>query len=331
MQKTLSIEPIYQPCWISYLGSVSGILKALGKEEHDIINTGGYSGYAFALPNVLKGITCPSGPTSLGKMWSEVLKGTDILGYETKVYEDNQSFPTREDRITDEDRKRVIELFRTVQKAIDNENPVVLWGIPVPEYGIVTGYQENNYLVSTFRRLSDQPETPIAYDALQAPGCLHAIIFGNQTDEISEQDDKNALERAIALAEGDLTEENYIAGPEAYEDWADVLEKGASKDIIYHGNAYLNQCTLEAKEIATTFLKRLASKYEKFSSILLESADEYSKIVELLTAFGEIFPFAFEGDLGKEKRQKGAELLRSAVPFEKKALSLLKDAFNNWD
>ena len=105
------------------------------------------------------------------------MKGTNVLGYETRVYDDHKSYPTQEGYVTVEDRKRATEMFQTVKKAIDNDEPVVLWGLPIPEYGIVTGYHEKNYIVSTFRRLHNAPDNPIAFDALQAPGSLHAIIF----------------------------------------------------------------------------------------------------------------------------------------------------------
>ncbi|MFX1517063.1 MAG: ArsR/SmtB family transcription factor [Promethearchaeota archaeon] len=331
MEKTLTIKPVYQPCWISYLGSVSGVMKALGKEDHDLVNTGGYTGYAFALPNVAKGSTCPSGPTALGQMWNEIMKGTDTLGYATSVYDDHKCYPAQEGQVTDEDRNRATELFKTVKKAIDRDEPVVLWGIPIPEYGIVTGYQDKNYLVSTFRRLNNIPDNPVAFDALQAPGALHAIIFNKQYTEITAKEDKLTLQRAIILAEGQLTESNYVAGAQAYEEWASVLEKGA--ELIYHGNAYVNECTREAKAIAAEFLKRLATKYQDqpVVSLLKEAAEEYSKIVSLLTSFREIFPFAMEGEMTEEKRQKGVQILREAIPLEKQALTLLKKVYETWN
>jgi len=332
MEKSLTIKPVYQPCWISYLGAVSGVMKALGREEHDLVNTGGYTGYAFALPNVAKGSTCPSGPTALGQMWNEIIKGTDTLGYATSVYDDHKCYPAQEGQVTSEDRKRATQMFQTVKEAIDDDKPVVLWGVPIPEYGIVTGYQENkNYLVSTFRRLQNQPDTPIAFDALQAPGALHAIIFDKQYTEITANRDKLTLQRAITLAEGQLTEANYVAGAQAYEEWASVLEKGT--EIIYHGNSYVNECTIEAKVIAAEFLKRLAAKYQDqpFASLLNEAAEEYSKIVTSLTSFREIFPFAMEGEMTEEKCLKGAQILREAIPLEKQALALLKNAYENWN
>lgn len=332
MRKKLTIEPAYQPCWISYLGSVSGVMKALGKEEHDLINTGGYTGYAFALPNVSKLSTCPSGPTALGKMWQEIMKGTDALGYSTEQIDDPGCYPMQEGQITPKDRNRADKIFQRIKKAIDLNYPVVLWGIPIPEYGIVTGYQESSYMVSTFRRLMNQPDDPIAFDSLQAPGGLHAVIFENQKNEITMSDDIKALQRAITLAKGHLAEENYVAGALAYKEWAKVLETAPKENVLYHGNSYVNECTLEAKDLAAAFLGRLAEKYhsEPFSDHLRKAAKKFNEIVGILKSFQEIFPFAFEGEISKEKRLKGAKILREAIPHEKQALALMKKALDAW-
>ncbi|MFX1283002.1 MAG: ArsR/SmtB family transcription factor [Promethearchaeota archaeon] len=332
MEKKINIEPTYQPCWISYLGSVSGVMKALGKEEHDLVNTGGYTGYAFALPNVSKDSTCPSGPTALGKMWQEIMKGTGVLGYNIKQYDDPSCYPKQEGHITPEDRDRANKLFQRIKTAIDQNNPVVLWGLPIPEYGIVTGYQESSYLVSTFRSLINQPDDPVAFDALQAPGGLHAVIFENQLSKVTMSDDRDALQRAITLAEGQLAEDNYVAGVLAYETWANVLETAPQEKVLYHGNSYNNECTLEAKDLSAAFLGRLAEKYntEPFSSYLKEAAEKFGKIVELLKSFQKIFPFAFEGDLSEEKRLEGAKILREVIPHERQTLTLMKKALESW-
>jgi hypothetical protein len=329
-QNSLTNKPLYQPCWISYLGSVSGIMKTMGKEEHDLVNTGGFTGYAFALPNVSKDSTCPSGPTSLGKMWDLIFEGTNALGFKTQLYYDHGCFPSEEGVITPEDRERAIELFQIVAKFIDKKESVVLWGIPIPEYGIITGYQGTSYLASTFRWLINQPEEPVAFDALQAPGSLHAITITKQRTDRNSQDVKITLKRAIALAEGKLTEENYVSGVKAYEEWAKVLENAPSEQVLYHGNSYNGECTQEAKNIACEFLKRLAKQglSSENSENLLEASKEYKKITKILKSFVDLFPFASHGEIPKENRLTGANILRSIIPHEKRALALMKMVYN---
>ncbi|MHA1979060.1 MAG: hypothetical protein ACW98I_19300, partial [Candidatus Hodarchaeales archaeon] len=121
-------KPLYQACWISYLGSVSGILKFYGKREHDIVNTGGITGYAFALPNVSISSTCPSGPTSLGDMWKIIFEGTNALGYKTHLFVDPGGFPSQGGVVNPEDRQRAIKLFQIIKESIDKNEYIVLWG-----------------------------------------------------------------------------------------------------------------------------------------------------------------------------------------------------------
>ena len=331
-EKRLPYELLYQPCWISYLGAVSGVMQALGKLEHDLVSTGGYTGYAFALPNVMKNCTCPSGPTSLGEMWNEILTGTKSLGYETTLYNDPICFPAKGGELTEIESQRAKKMFETVKTCVDKAYPIVLWGLPIPEYGIVTGYQDNFYLASTYRRLIKQPEESVHYESLQAPGGLHTIIFKEKKTDTVNNLDKISLQRAITLANGNLREEGYIAGVQAYIEWANVLENAPEKDVIYHGNAYMNECTLEAKEIACAFLQRLAEKYpeESFSIKLQAVGMKYQKVVEQLKEFQKLFPFAMEGVVSKEKRLEGAKVLRNAIPVEEEALKLMKDALSLW-
>ncbi len=327
----LTNGPLYQPCWNSYLGSLSGILKAMGKEEHDLINVGGFTGYAFALPNVLKDIPCPSGPTSLGKMWELILEGTDALGFESQLYEDEGCFPSQENIVSPEDRLRVEKLFQVVKKSIDKNEAVILWGVPVPEYGIVTGYQDTRYEASTFRRLINQPEDLVAYDSLQSPGSLHAITITKNKSDLDTQNVKITLKRALTLSNGDLTEKGYIAGVKAYEEWANILENAPADKSFYHGNSYVGECTLEAKVIACEFLKRLTENYPvgESANSLLAASREFGNVFELLKSFTQLFPFAFQGEVATEKRSEGASLIRRCIPYEKRALMFMKSAYDS--
>jgi DNA-binding transcriptional ArsR family regulator len=336
--KTISNPATWEPSWISYIGAVLGVLKSYGKNEN-YANVGGYSGYVFALPNVLSRGTCPSGPTALGyNVWNTIEKSTELLGYSVHTFNDSGFLPSEEGKLTEEDIKRAKKLYNFTKEAIDNNKPVIIWGLVIPEYGICNGYTNGSYLVSTFRRNTNQPETPISYDALQAPGGLHAILLQEELEPISEEDDKNAIMRAIKFAEGNIIEvpeldNTYISGADAFEKWADLLENSDNEDLPYHGNSYVGACTLEAEQLASLFLKQLVDKYKGTpqSSSLKKSSEEYEKAAALLQEFTEIFPFALNGDMTKEEKLKGAELLRLAKNPFIKALEFLKQTHNNWE
>ncbi|MFX1326416.1 MAG: hypothetical protein ACFE8N_15810, partial [Promethearchaeota archaeon] len=192
-----------------------------------------------------KGTTCPSGPTA-HKAYDDILKGTRSLGFEIGVYDDKseyENFPDDWDEKSPQVQKqRAKRMFDNFKKEFNEEqNSIVLWGIPIPEYGIAYGYEGDFYLVSTFRHLRGIPETPIPYDKLEAPGSLHYFSFGKEIKINPDIRDKEAIERAIHMTEGvSYAHENYIAGPDAFVEWAHVLQTGrVEEELVYHGNSYV--------------------------------------------------------------------------------------------
>jgi DNA-binding transcriptional ArsR family regulator len=327
-EKTVTNPPQIEDAWLTYVGAVAGVLKSLGT-DCDVVDVGGYSGYTF-LVNVAKGMTCPSGPTA-HQAWEEIHRGTESLGWKLKFFSDERPFPLLEE-VTPEDRKRARKLFELVKKEIDeNDRSVVVWGLPVPEYGIVIGYKGDSYLASTVRRFIGKPETPVRYDALQSPGCLEAIFFVKKIP-IPEEKDKNAIKRALEMAEGRFVRKGYVTGPSAYEEWASILEKGESDKVDYLGNSYVGACIHDARRIAKHFLERLAKKYANTpkAAFLLKAAEEYGKAEKLLNQFVNIFPFAHTGEMSLEKRKKGAEILRAVKKYEVEAIAYMREAYFKW-
>lgn len=320
----------YEPAWISYVAAMTGVLKSLGV-ECDVVDVAGYSGYAFIV-NVSKGTTCPSGPTAHGA-WDGIHEGTEVLGWRISSVGEEVSYPQGE-TVTSEDLERARKHFEIVKKGLTSTGrPVILWGIPLPEYGIVNGYSGDAYEVSTYRHLHNEPETPIRYDALQAPGCLEAILFDERIRIPDESDgDAGTVKRAIEMAEGAYALKAYVAGPDAYEEWARVLEEKPG-DVIYHGNSYVAACTQEGKACATEFLKRVDDKYqEKPQAPLLKKAmEEYKQASQLMEDYVKVFPFAMEGDLPSDKLSRGADILRNVKSHEENALGYMKQAVKVWE
>jgi len=327
-EKLVSQDPKVESAWISYIGAVLGVLKSLTKEK--VINresVGGYSGYAFALPNVMKDAICPSGPTALA-IWDEIVNATGNFGFKVHSYYDvGQFFPS--DELTDKDRERAKKLFKLIKSSIDNDKPVVLWGLDVIEYGIVKGYIGDSYIVST---VVNRTYTQVRYDKLLSPGALHAIFFDEEAPEISEDVDKETIGRAIKFSEGTLVYDDYVAGTSAYDEWAKNLESETEDDHPYHGNSYNGECNLEAKRMAQVFTKRLSEKYKgkPQAKYLNDASQMYFKVVSQMGKFQHIFPFALEGEMPREKRFKGSKILRAIKPFEMQALTLLKESYDVW-
>ncbi len=328
-EKTVANPPLIQDAWLTYIGAVAGVLQWLGV-DCDVTDVGGYSGYTF-LVNVANGKTCPSGPTA-HSAWGEIHKGTESLGWKLHSFADERPFPLSSE-VTPEDRERAWNLFEMIKKEIKNhDKPVVLWGIPVPEYGIVTGYKGDSYITSTVGRFLKKPEPPIRYDALQSPGCMEAIFFAKEIP-VPETRDKEALARALKMAEGTFTMKGYTAGPAAYDEWAAVLETGDPEKVDSFGNNYTGACIHDARKSTAHFLERIAKKYKESSqtAFLGKASKEYSNAEKLLSNFVDIFPFPPPGETTLETCKKGAEILRTVKQHEIAAITNLKKAYQNWE
>lgn len=330
-KKVVSKKAEYLPCWLSYTGAVGGSLRALGV-DCDVVDVGGYSGYAFLI-NVARGVTCPSGPTAVpSKTWEQIHRATESMGRKIECFVREGGFPAKEGKPTSEEIEKARELFEKVKVEIgQKDRPVILWGLVVPEYGIVRGYEGDFYIVSTFRRLSNQPENPILFYDLKAPGCLEALFFGDPVRLKPALTDREALERAISFASGEVPcLDNYANGPEALEEWANTLEKASKEGLNYHGNSYVGACVNEGREMCAKFLPRLAQKYPKNSKSLLKAADCYERGWHLMEEFTQIFPFKLQGETRFEARKKGASILRKIKPLEEEAVKYMKQALKEW-
>jgi DNA-binding HxlR family transcriptional regulator len=331
-KKLISKEAVYQPCWLSYTGAMAGSLTAL-EADCDMVDIGGYTGYAFLI-NVSKGVTCPSGPTALHPdTWRQIHKATENLGWTLEHYEYPHSYPEIEGKHTPKELETARKLFNKIKQEIDEKDrPVVLWGLVAPEYGIVNGYEGNSYLTSTFRHLINQPENPILFYDLKAPGCLDAFFFREKIKPNLTQLGKETLERAIRFSEAQIPIlNNYAAGPSALNEWANILDNLPEEKHNYHGNSYVAACVYEGREIAHQFLKRLAEKYpNKLSKHLLAAAECYMKGAKLMEEFTRIFPFKFQGEMKTKNRKKAAEMLRKVKPLEEEAARYMKKALETW-
>ncbi|MHA2295072.1 MAG: ArsR/SmtB family transcription factor [Candidatus Hodarchaeales archaeon] len=325
----------YQHCMISYYGAVAGILQTLGIDV-DTADVAGCTGYGFIV-NVAKGITSLSGPAEgLGKAWDVINKTVNMLGYKTESYIEKKPLPENGKTYTPDDVYRAKQLFLKIKSAIDDNKPVILWGIPTPEYGIVNGYENSSYLVSTFRTLVNKAENPINYDRIEAPGWVHIVFFKEKQEE---GNDKSILTTALAMAEGKIpTGENYIAGPAAYDEWAGLLESEPpeSDSIEFVGNAYVASCYYENKGLEKIFLRRVAKRHATKPQVehLEKAAYEYEAAEKQLKQFTELFPFPstepVRKDYSPKEMSRGAELLRAAKSHEEKAIECLKTALKVW-
>jgi len=322
--KTVSNRALYQPCWVSYNGAMAGCLTALGVECGPV-DVGGWSGYAF-LVNVEKGRASPAGPTAHGA-WPEIVKGTELLGYELIHWFEDIPYPSAGEKPSPQDVERAGRLFDKVRRDIDeHDRPVVLWGLYAPEYGIVNGYDGNSYLVSTFRGAIGQPEGPVLYYDLRAPGCLDMYSFGRRKKISRKEAVDEALARAARFAQGEVdVMPGFVSGPGAITEFADILASGSKQALDYMGVSYPVQCFAESRWMCVRFTQSLAKESKGRRREELEEASRgYAKEAKLGQDLAALFPFGLEGELSAESCRRGTALLRDARLVEEENVKHLK-------
>ncbi len=341
--------PKYQSSWYSLIGSTTGILQSFG-EKFDTADVSGYTGQAF-VACMTKGITSAAPPTA-HPFFQEVHEGTESLGFKLiGNYESGAIFPTQKIKLADQ--KRLIKLFETVKEQIDNNNPVILWGPRTAEFGIVHGYDDDNYLVSTYKTGRGEHEDPIHFQELHSPGGIWYYYFGERTHKITEEHDLEAIKRALTIAKGrnqpnvlvgviefdetlehvsDWSEKEveFISGPESFIVWKTNIQ---NRKIDYMGNALVAACYQEGYDDASKFLQRMANKYKqrKFHSKLNEASSVYNELGNILKDYCEIFPFPDKENQTDDQLEIGATLLGKCEKQTRIAIGVLKEIIELWE
>ena len=334
--KIVSSNPIYQGGWNSYVSSVAGILISLGM-QYNYFHVGGQSGYSF-ITNIHRGWLSFLAESLLSdKAWELIQKGTEDFGWNIINIRKPMNKP-RSRNLVEEDLKIATEVFENVKNLIEKEDtPVVMWGLRVPAYGIVRGYQRDNYLVSTYFRLFGKEDTPIRYDELQPLDSFHYFYFKKQPLSNENRDiNKKSLQRAILFAKGiDVPRQDFIAGPEAFSEWINILDNYQSNNFNIFGNSFLAKFYHDAKNVCSEYLDRLTnnSPNQNVRKYLTQASKQYRKVKNHLEEYSEIFPY-FEKDLNilnNETVKHGIVLLNKAKLDELKAIENMEYALDNWN
>ena len=334
--------------WITYLATATGILKSIGKDV-DLVDVAGYSAYAFHL-NTSKGETCPSAPTVAP--FSRFAEGLETFGWKVDQSWEGPAYNPSDD---EKQIERAKNYFKEVKDTITQTGrPVGIWGVPnVPEFGIVNGFDDDKYVVSTFRSLPSMPlnDEPISYLNLHAPGGLFKMVFRDPLD-INDDSvrDKEAITRGLEIAKGAEQIEGYVSGPDSFDEWALTLEMGIVPDsekeseelkgntqLNYHGNSYVAACTQEGLDLAAAFLERLAERHkgQSFAKKLTQASENYKQAAAFMKEYTELFPFSLDKNWNPDefpdgKRYQGARFLRKAKPHVESAIKQMEDALKKW-
>ena len=333
-ENKVSIPALYEGGWNSYISTVTGVLNFLGV-QHDYIYISGTTGYCFlvSIPGVIR--------TSLIKennsldTWQEIYKGTESFGWELKKWEQKRNNPGKWN-LTGEDVESALKVFNQVKNLIDNDTPVILFGIHGAGFGIINGYRNDSYLVSSYFRKEGRKEIPVRFDQLRVLDKFIYYHFENKKEtEESEVIEKNALERAFLFANGEkYSNGGYYVGPQAYDLWIHMLNDGNEEDIDKFGNSVLGIYYYDAKDVTTEYLNRLSRKYKSNpqGNYLNEASKYYREAKMHLERFTVLFPY-FEpenSNLTRDKRVKGVEILHNVRECEINAIENLQKSLEKW-
>ncbi len=333
-ENKISIPALYEGGWNSYISAITGVLNFLG-DQHDYVYISGITGYCFlvSIPGIIR--TSLIKENNSADVWQEIHRGTESFGWQLKNWEQRRNSPGKWNLIG-EDVELALKVFNQVKEVIDNDTPVILFGIHGAGFGIINGYRNDSYLVSSYYRKEGRNEVPIRFDQLRILEKFIYYYFGRKKEkEETEVIEKKALVRALKFAEGTTySNGGYYVGPQAYDFWIYMLEKGKEENIDKFGNSVLGIYYFDAKDVTSEYLNRLARKYKNTPQgfNLREASKNYRDAKMHLEKFTVLFPY-FEPEnssLTLDKRKKGAEILRKVKINEIEAINNLEKSIEKW-
>jgi hypothetical protein len=322
--KTVNVKLAPPASWTSYVGTVASVLMSRSV-KCDYADVAGMSGYAF-LVNVHPEL-CPSGPTVFD--WEMLVEGTIALGLDVQL--------VTALRQAEEDARLAAELFEKVKAEIDAGRCCVVWGATgAPEFAVVYGYQENCYLVRSYRTVQsgctgalgpdEAREDPVPFDRLEAPGCFGVFLFGEATKRDAARADRGAVTRAVQLLRDrhPCLVPGYSHGAIGLKMWADALDKTSAK-VNPSGNAYNAVCYHELQEFGAEFLTRLSTRHKNAAKPLADAGRALAKSARNIEAVTRLFPFPEGKGLDDaSKTREAAVLLRECAELNTAAAAALE-------
>jgi hypothetical protein len=259
------------PHWLSWVGSTTRCLNALGV-KCSASDVAGHSGYAFAL-SINTGV-CPSGPTSLD--WAALAGGVMALGRSALAYVSGDCF-TSEHRF-DRTRAHARTCFELACREIEAGRPCVVWGLGVPEFGVVRGIEDEEYLCVAGGATPERQR----WDEIEAPGGPYLLAFPTAAESAWDHR-REALRRAVQMMTRPDHAPTWTCGLRAYDYWIEVLQ---DRQALRFGHSYNAQCWAEARACARDFLGTLED--------CNEAREAFAEAAGALARVAERFPFTKE-------------------------------------
>lgn len=310
----------WKPFWTTHMGCIKGCLDYLEMDVSDAWLYGA-SGHAFVI-NIHEQL-CPSGPTAW--VTEKMIDLAKNVGY---TFEGITAYMS--DTNSAEVQKQAWDMVRT---AIDEGYPCYGWELNIPEYFVITGYDDVGYYYSG--TIMENYKMPMPWDDLAETeiGWLEVYVVKPGEAKDDRTTVKEALEFALEIAESPekWIFEGYSAGPEAFDLWIAALENDTIFKIeeAAHGFKYNTMVWLECRSEATWFLEEAKDRLNdsELDPLFDEAITHYRQVTRSLKKVEELFPWytskpSFFTD--EARLEKTIEALRVARDAEAGGLKSLE-------
>jgi hypothetical protein len=308
--------------WTSLGGALEAVLRYL-REPVSTAWVMGVSGLAFrlALPVAYGEVAVPDAESAIDLDRAGAL----IAGLGRKVETirtpaGDRDFARRRDHA-----------IRRIQRCIDHGIPAIVYGLHLPQFGLVKGYDTHagTWQVSTVMSAQYGETMPLSrWPVPEHPGPLLAVLLDGRARVSPRGAVLGALRFAVDYGHrGDPGDRSDAAhGLAAYDRWRAAFT--AAEPVSASGNAALVQMLQSARRDAGVFLRGEAPR------LLLEAAEPLARAAAaydaealVLSRLVTMFPFPSGGDpSGPAARVVAAGALRDARALEEEAIDLLRIA-----
>lgn len=260
------------------MGCLKGCLNYLGLPISTAWLYGG-TGHAFIINMDPTG--CPSGPTA----WrTEMLYN---LGHNLGYTIDGIAATKAQSEFADKQRAA----WELAKSAIDRGLPCYGWELEIPEFYVITGYEEQGYLFSgpnTNGVKGPKPWTELGQTEI---GCLelYAVGRGHTADDPTVV--KEALEFALehATSPAKWIYPGYQAGLGGYDNWIQAVRSPQADTM---GLGYNAAVWSECRDQAVAFLDEAATRLGGvLAPLLIEAKSHYQVVAEQLNEMTKLYPF----------------------------------------
>ncbi|NLO09728.1 MAG: hypothetical protein GX129_07620 [Clostridiales bacterium] len=297
----------------SFAKSLSTAVKnsPYSEKAEDIIAT---SGFAFRM--WLNTDLCPSATSIWSfdgqKPWVE--KGGLICDYVGRYWGQK-----------DIEKEKRLEAIKIIKASIDRGIPAVSWDIGVPEWGLITGYDDDTQMFSTLAINAEKADpTSTAYNSVLMPydslgkrelPLLSVLTITGNSDKTKEDILHDTMKLAVSHLKGEEWCDN-TKGLDVYPALIKIFEEDPNLASSWNAEYFLG--TYGA-------LKEYAYKY--FEKV------EKAKLTKVYKAVFHAWIKAFkiktnEDTTSPEARARIVSLLKSAYEEEKKAVHIMESHIN---